>query len=67
MSADEIRELMQLRNWSPTQLAAALDLTENAVSKWLRAGQAPGGPVTILLREWLARARAEAGKLVASA
>lgn len=59
MDKKELQELLILRGWSRTRLAAELDISENAVQKWFMAGRVPGGPATILLREWLAKAREE--------
>lgn len=60
MDKTELQELLHLKGWSRTKLAAELDISENAVQKWFMAGRVPGGPATILLREWLAVARKEA-------
>lgn len=59
MNVDEIRELLNLRGWSKTELAARMKVTENTVHKWFAAGHAPEGPASVLLGEWLARARNE--------
>ena len=59
MTAAEIKELLDLRGWSRTRLAAELELTQNAIDKWFMAGRAPGGPASILLRLWLTDARAD--------
>jgi len=60
MEIEEIRELMILRKWSKTQLAAALDLAENAVYRWLDGSRNPQGPACILMKQWLTEARAQA-------
>ncbi len=60
MKPEEIAELMQLKGWSRTQLAAALDLTENTVHQWFSGRRVPGGPATILMRMWLEEARRHA-------
>lgn len=60
MKKEEIQALMDLKGWSKMDLAHELHITENAVHKWFKAGEAPNGPTSILLREWLARAIAEA-------
>lgn len=59
MAPAEIRELMDLKDWSKTDLASALDLTENAVYRWLAPGSvgSPRGPASILMRLWLQEAR----------
>lgn len=54
MSAEEIEELLELRNWTRTKLAAALDLTENTVHQWISGRRVPGGPAVILMRMWIA-------------
>ena len=60
MAPAEIRELMELKGWSETKLAAQLDLSQHAVHKWLAEGRKPGGPASILMRQWLDQARKEA-------
>lgn len=62
MDKCEIEELMRLKNWSPTRLAAELDLTTNAVYRWLNGGRVPGGPACILMRMWLAEVRRKANE-----
>lgn len=57
MTAKEMQELLVLMNWTRTKLAAELEITANAVDKWFAAGRAPGGPTSILLSDWLIRAR----------
>lgn len=59
MKKEEIQALMDLKGWTKMDLAHELHITENAVHKWFKAGEAPKGPVSILLREWLDRSRAE--------
>lgn len=59
MKKDDIRELMELRGWSKAKLAAELGLGENIVYRWLNEDRMPGGPASILMRQWLAAARAE--------
>ena len=58
MPTEELQELMDIRGWNRTKLAAALDITVNTVDRWFMAGRVPGGPASILLREWLDRERA---------
>ena len=57
MTIEELDELLTLRGWSKTELAVELDLTEAAVWKWYRLNKIPAGPVSILLRDWLKKAR----------
>ena len=57
MSVEEIEELLELKGWTKTQLAAALDLGENAVYRWLHEDRNPSGPAAILMRMWLNDAR----------
>lgn len=58
MTQAEIRELMALREWTVTQLAYNLDLSKDAVSRWLGDdGHPPKGPASILMRMWLDQAR----------
>ncbi len=64
MSKEEIQELMDLKGWSKTQLAAALDVTENIVYRWFSGDRVPGGPATVLMRLWLNEARASKSKRV---
>lgn len=59
MKRAEILELLKLRRWSQAELARQLHLSEAAVSRWLSgdsAGRTPGGPATMLMRQWLAEA-----------
>lgn len=61
MDTTDIQELMDLRGWSRTRLAAELDVTENAVQQWFgKARRKPGGPACILMRLWLEESRREA-------
>jgi len=57
MTKTELTELMTLRGWTRTRLAAELHLTDHAVYKWLREGGVPDGPTSILLRIWLEESR----------
>jgi DNA-binding transcriptional regulator YiaG len=58
MSIEDIRELMALKGWRATHLAAALDLTETTVYRWLMGLGVPKGPARVLMRLWLEEARA---------
>ena len=62
MTPAEIEELMKLKGWSKTRLAAELDLSENIVYRWINEERTPGGPASILMRQWLDQARADAKK-----
>jgi len=53
MDPVEIQELLDLKDWSVTKLAAELHLGENTVYQWLSKRRNPGGPATILMRMWL--------------
>lgn len=57
MTPEEVRELMTLKGWSQTQLGAALDISESAVSRWLHANRVPRGPASVLMRIWLEDAK----------
>lgn len=57
MKTDELRELMRLKGWSKTKLAAEMELTENAVHRWLSGERDPSGPAIVLVRLWLKEAR----------
>lgn len=58
MTNDEMTELIGLLGLkNRAGLAAKLRLTENAVQRWFMTGHAPDGPASILMREWLERAR----------
>jgi DNA-binding transcriptional regulator YiaG len=57
MTPREIQELMDLRHWSRTQLAAALDVTEPTIHSWMSERRVPGGPAVILMRMWLEQCR----------
>lgn len=60
MTLDDIRELLELKGWTKTRLAAELSLTENTVNRWFHGSRAPGGPAAILMRIWLNEARQKA-------
>lgn len=60
MTRKEIEDLMLLKGWTQRQLAAALQLTEGAVSRWLNSNVPPMGPARILMRQWLDQALVEA-------
>lgn len=63
----EIKELMRFKDWSKTQLAAALDVTDSTVMGWLSGRRNPGGPAKILMRQWLSECREyEASKIAQS-
>lgn len=57
MSTTELQELMDVKDWTRTDLASQLRITANAIDKWFKAGVVPGGPTSILLMDWLIRAR----------
>jgi len=61
MTPEEIQELMDLKGWSKTRLAAELGLTEHAVRRWLIDRAPPSGPAARLMREWLEEVKAEKG------
>jgi transposase len=58
MNRAEIEELMSLRGWSKTKLAAELGLSEHVVYRWLKDERKAGGPASILMRMWLNESRA---------
>jgi transcriptional regulator with XRE-family HTH domain len=60
MKIEDIQELMELKGWSLARLADALDLTENAVYRWVTGRHEPKGPAAILMGMWLKEARLEA-------
>jgi hypothetical protein len=57
MTLAELSEFMTLMRWNRTMLAAQIQLTSAAVDKWFRLGEMPQGPASILLKDWLLRAR----------
>jgi DNA-binding transcriptional regulator YiaG len=57
MTRKEILELIGLRGWSRTKLAAELDVTENTVHQWISGRRQPSGPACILMRMWLEDSR----------
>lgn len=57
MTPSELKELLAVKEWTRTQLAAALDVSENAVHQWFSGRRNPGGPANILMRMWLAEAK----------
>lgn len=59
MKPEEIQELLDLKGWSKTKLAAELDMTESSVHYWLSGQRNPIGPAVILMRVWLQEARAK--------
>ena len=59
MEKSEILELLRLKGRSRTKLAAELDLTENAIWRWIGGDRKPSGPAAILMRQWLVEARQE--------
>jgi len=60
MSKKEIRELMELKDWTQEQLARELLVTRQAVSLWASGERQVRGPALILLNMLLAKAREEA-------
>ncbi len=63
MTKREIEELMRLKDWSRTNLASELDVTESSVHSWCSGRRVPGGPAVKLMRMWLEQARADAAQL----
>lgn len=61
MTKAEILELMRLKDWSKTDLAHALHMSENGIYKWLGGDGAPDGPASVLMHGWLDEARATNG------
>lgn len=62
MKAADILELMRLKGWNQADLARSLELSEGAVTRWLKNEHQPMGPTRILLRQWLEAARRESHK-----
>jgi DNA-binding transcriptional regulator YiaG len=62
MPAEQILELLDLKGWSRVRLAAELDVTENTVHQWCSGRRKASGPASVLMRMWLAEARAKAKK-----
>ena len=60
MTLQEIQELMEIKGWNQAELARQLDLSEGAITRWLKGEHLPMGPTRILLRLWLAEARRKA-------
>ena len=50
MDAQDIRALIDDLGWTPTRLAAELNVTDDAVRKWLRGNLRPSKAHLILLR-----------------
>ena len=65
MTKEDIIELMEIKGWSRTQLAAQLDVTETTIFGWLSGRRHPGGPAKILMRQFLAEAKNGKRKKVA--
>lgn len=57
MNKAEIRELLELKGWTRTQLAYHLNLSENAINRWFVGDRNPSGPAVVLMRMWLVEAR----------
>ena len=58
MEIAEIEELLRLRGWTRTRLAAELGITENAVQQWFgQKRRSPSGPAVTLMKLWLDEAR----------
>lgn len=53
MSPSEIERLLEVLGWNQKQLAAALDISNAVVSRWLSGERKPGGPACILMRQFL--------------
>lgn len=62
MKREEIGELLKLKGWSRTRLAAELDLTENTIQRWFMSPNAVKGPASVLMRQWLEECRAGKSK-----
>ena len=62
MTTEEIKELIELREWRRRDLAQQLDVSEAAVFKWLREETKVRGPAGVLMRMLLDEARKEASK-----
>lgn len=59
MTIEEVQELLDLKGWSRTKLGGELGITQNAIDQWFSKRRCPSGPASILMRMWLAAARAE--------
>ena len=62
MTCEEIKDLMKATGWSASTLAYHLDMSEDAVWKWIREKRSVRGPAGILMRQWLTAARANGKK-----
>lgn len=62
MKKEEILELLRLRGWNRERLAVEMCVSVAAIHKWIREGECPKSPASVLMGEWLERARAEAGR-----
>lgn len=67
MTPKEIRKLMALKGWTVTQLASMLDLSKDAVARWLGGedDHRLKGPASVLMRQWLDEAIARGFQLPA--
>lgn len=64
MTAPEINELLNLKAWTKRTLAAKLQVTEDAVYRWIDGSRNPNGPATTLMRHWLEQARKDSAESV---
>jgi transcriptional regulator with XRE-family HTH domain len=58
MKRQEILGLLKLKGWSQGELARRLEVTPGAVSRWLNGERPVPGPARVLMRLWLAVAKA---------
>lgn len=57
MTIEEIDELLELNDWSKTELAYHLDMSEAAIWKWYRLKKPVRGAAGVCMRDWLEKAR----------
>lgn len=55
----EFRELLALKKWSHGELARRLNIQTSTVGRWAKQINEPNAATVMILRIWLAAARAE--------
>lgn len=67
MTIADVRELLELKEWTRMDLAYNLEMTEGGVHRWFREEYIPRGPANVLMKMWLNQARLERDGAAAAA